>query len=159
MSFSVRGSADHDLVLENPSSIPLIAGAYGILISIIVVYGVVNYGIERGFARPGDASDPARTGRLRATEQAVWKPTPARRELARRGARSDVDSPLVDPDLMPRRRLRGAGIPAARWPAIEPAQPVAPQDNLISRNLIHRPNTQMLSRWLRKMRSSARLAL
>ncbi len=40
-----------DLVLENPSSIPLIAGAYGILISIIVVYGVVNFIIERGFAR------------------------------------------------------------------------------------------------------------
>ncbi|WP_372992721.1 mechanosensitive ion channel family protein [Sulfitobacter sp.] len=41
----------YDLVLEKPSSIPLIAGAYGILISIIVVYGVINYGIERGFAR------------------------------------------------------------------------------------------------------------
>lgn len=41
----------YDLVLENPSSIPLIAGAYGIVISIIVVYGVVNYVIERGFAR------------------------------------------------------------------------------------------------------------
>lgn len=41
----------YDLVLAIPSSIPLIAGAYGILISIIVVYGVINYGIERGFAR------------------------------------------------------------------------------------------------------------
>ena len=41
----------YDLVLENPSSVPLIAGAYGILVSIIVVYGVINYGIERGFAR------------------------------------------------------------------------------------------------------------
>lgn len=40
-----------DLVLERPNTIPLIAGAYGILISIIVVYGVVNYLIERGFAR------------------------------------------------------------------------------------------------------------
>lgn len=40
-----------DLVLDNPSSIPLIAGAYGILISIIVVYGVINYIIERGFTR------------------------------------------------------------------------------------------------------------
>lgn len=40
-----------DLVLENPSSIPLIAGAYVILISIIVVYGVINFVIERGFAR------------------------------------------------------------------------------------------------------------
>ncbi len=41
----------YDLVLANPSSIPLIAGAYGILISIIVVYGGINYMIESGFAR------------------------------------------------------------------------------------------------------------
>jgi small-conductance mechanosensitive channel len=41
----------YDLVLEHPSSIPLIAGAYGILISIIVVYGVINFVIERSFAR------------------------------------------------------------------------------------------------------------
>ncbi|MCX7567293.1 mechanosensitive ion channel family protein [Sulfitobacter sp. F26169L] len=41
----------YDLILNNPSSIPLIAGAYGIVISIIVVYGVVNYLIERGFSR------------------------------------------------------------------------------------------------------------
>lgn len=41
----------YDLVLANPSSIPLIAGAYGILVSIIVVYGVINFVIERSFAR------------------------------------------------------------------------------------------------------------
>lgn len=41
----------YDLILENPSSIPLIAGAYGILLTIILVYGIVNYVIERGFAR------------------------------------------------------------------------------------------------------------
>ncbi|MCX7560433.1 mechanosensitive ion channel family protein [Sulfitobacter sp. F26204] len=41
----------YDLVLGVPSSIPLIAGAYGILISIIVVYGVINFAIERSFAR------------------------------------------------------------------------------------------------------------
>jgi small-conductance mechanosensitive channel len=41
----------YDLVLENASSIPLIGGAYGILVSIIVVYGVINFAIERGFAR------------------------------------------------------------------------------------------------------------
>ena len=40
-----------NLVLGTPGPIPLIAGAYVILISIIVVYGVVNYVIERGFAR------------------------------------------------------------------------------------------------------------
>ena len=41
----------YDLVLANPSSVPLIAGAYGIILSIIVVYGVINYLIERSFAR------------------------------------------------------------------------------------------------------------
>ncbi|KIN63429.1 Mechanosensitive ion channel family protein [Sulfitobacter noctilucicola] len=40
-----------DLVVGQPGGIPLIAGAYGILISIIVVYGVINYLIERSFAR------------------------------------------------------------------------------------------------------------
>ncbi|MFK7836277.1 MAG: mechanosensitive ion channel family protein [Sulfitobacter sp.] len=41
----------YNLVLGVPSSVPLIAGAYGILVSIIVVYGVINFVIERGFAR------------------------------------------------------------------------------------------------------------
>ena len=41
----------YDLVLGNPSSIPLIGGAYMILLSIIVVYGVINFAIERSFAR------------------------------------------------------------------------------------------------------------
>ncbi len=40
-----------DLVLGNPSSVPLIAGAYGILLTIIVVYGLINFGIERSFTR------------------------------------------------------------------------------------------------------------
>jgi small-conductance mechanosensitive channel len=41
----------YDLVLGNPSSIPLLAGAYGILLTIIVVYGVINFIIERSFER------------------------------------------------------------------------------------------------------------
>jgi small-conductance mechanosensitive channel len=41
----------YDLVLGNPSSTPLIVGAYGILTTIIVVYGVINFFIERGFER------------------------------------------------------------------------------------------------------------
>ena len=41
----------YDLVLKTPSSIPLIGGAYGILLSIIVVYGVIKYAIERSFSR------------------------------------------------------------------------------------------------------------
>lgn len=41
----------YDLILEIPSSIPLIAGGYGVLMSIIIVYGAINYLIERSFAR------------------------------------------------------------------------------------------------------------
>ncbi|TNF60573.1 MAG: mechanosensitive ion channel [Rhodobacteraceae bacterium] len=40
-----------DLVLEQPTSIPLIAGAYGVFLSIIVVYGLINFVIERAFQR------------------------------------------------------------------------------------------------------------
>ncbi len=40
-----------DLVLERPISVPLIAGAYGIIISIIVVYACINYVIESYFKR------------------------------------------------------------------------------------------------------------
>jgi small-conductance mechanosensitive channel len=41
----------YNLVLRNPPSVPLIEGAYGILTTIIVVYGVINFFIERGFER------------------------------------------------------------------------------------------------------------
>jgi small-conductance mechanosensitive channel len=41
----------YDVVLGNPSNTPLIAGAYGILTTIIVVYGIINFFIERSFAR------------------------------------------------------------------------------------------------------------
>ncbi len=40
-----------DLVLEMPTSVPLIAGAYGVLLTILVVYGVINYLIESYFER------------------------------------------------------------------------------------------------------------
>ncbi len=39
------------LVLEIPLSTPLVLGAYAILLSIIVVYGLINYLIERFFHR------------------------------------------------------------------------------------------------------------
>ncbi|OED38049.1 hypothetical protein AB833_21330 [Chromatiales bacterium (ex Bugula neritina AB1)] len=39
------------VVLDKPISTPLIAGAYGILISILCVYGLINYFIERFFQR------------------------------------------------------------------------------------------------------------
>ncbi|MBL4768578.1 MAG: mechanosensitive ion channel [Rhodobacteraceae bacterium] len=40
-----------DLVLERATSIPLIAGAYGVIISILVVYGLFSYLIEQYFHR------------------------------------------------------------------------------------------------------------
>jgi small-conductance mechanosensitive channel len=40
-----------DLVLEQEISIPLVAGTYGTFMSVVVVYGVINYLIERYFAR------------------------------------------------------------------------------------------------------------
>ncbi len=45
----------YDLVLEKPTSVPLIAGAYGVGTTIIVVYAVINYVIERLFARAREA--------------------------------------------------------------------------------------------------------
>ncbi len=41
----------YDLVLDLPPGIPLSAGAYVILTVVIVVYGVINFAIERSFAR------------------------------------------------------------------------------------------------------------
>lgn len=40
-----------DLVLERDISIPVMAGSYFVLTSILVVYGVINYFIERYFSR------------------------------------------------------------------------------------------------------------
>jgi small-conductance mechanosensitive channel len=40
-----------DLVLEFPLSVPLIAGAYGVFLTIVIVYGVTNYVIETYFER------------------------------------------------------------------------------------------------------------
>ncbi|MBO9448720.1 mechanosensitive ion channel [Tropicibacter sp. R16_0] len=40
-----------DLVLENPIPIPLIAGTYGIFMSVVVAYGAMNYMLERYFNR------------------------------------------------------------------------------------------------------------
>jgi len=80
-----------DLVLENPSSIPLIAGAYGILISIIVVFGVVNYLIERGFAR-------ARAVRALRDKQAEYEAAELERLEAEAQARRELQEDGPDPD-------------------------------------------------------------
>tara|TARA_R110002049_G_scaffold307712_2_gene509112 strand:+ start:84386 stop:86806 length:2421 start_codon:yes stop_codon:yes gene_type:complete len=100
----------YDLVLGNPSSIPLIAGAYGILISIIVVYGGINYVIERWFAR---ARAIRRVNALRAEQEAQAEA----REQMEKGADADAGSTVQGPaeppqaieeiqtDLIPRRGL------------------------------------------------------
>lgn len=45
----------YDLVLEQPTSVPLIAGAYGVGTTIVVVYGLINYVIESLFERAREA--------------------------------------------------------------------------------------------------------
>ncbi|GGH23697.1 Small-conductance mechanosensitive channel [Cribrihabitans marinus] len=40
-----------DLVLETPISIPLVAGTYGIFMSVVIAYGAMNYVLERYFTR------------------------------------------------------------------------------------------------------------
>lgn len=84
-----------NLVLETPNTIPLIAGAYGILISIIVVYGVVNYVIERGFAR----ARVLRAIRLQQAQREAAEQERLEAEAqARRIAREEGPDPDADPD-------------------------------------------------------------
>ncbi|MEO0938276.1 MAG: mechanosensitive ion channel family protein [Pseudomonadota bacterium] len=45
------GNLAADLLLEQPLSIPLIAGLYAVLLSMVVVYGLINYGLESYFER------------------------------------------------------------------------------------------------------------
>lgn len=59
-----------DLVLERPVSIPLLAGAYAILISILVVYATINYWIER----IANHYRIARAVRKRAEQEAEYGP-------------------------------------------------------------------------------------
>lgn len=67
------------VVLGKPVTTPLIAGAYGILISIICVYALINYFIERFFQRekryvtlkPEPGSDPESSGTGLPTDGAI----------------------------------------------------------------------------------------
>ncbi|PSL18749.1 mechanosensitive ion channel family protein [Shimia abyssi] len=73
MIYVLYGSVEHafDLVLNNPTSIGLIAGAYIILMSTLVVYATINFGIERYFARARsirDMNDAAEAIRERVVE-------------------------------------------------------------------------------------------
>lgn len=57
----------YKLILEQTTSAPQIAGAYGIIISIIVVFALVNYTIERLFERTRRLREQAEAAKLRAT--------------------------------------------------------------------------------------------
>jgi small-conductance mechanosensitive channel len=109
----------YDLVLANASSIPLIAGAYGILVSIIVVYGVINFGIERGFAR---ARNIRRLNAIRDAQDAVQDDSapdagdlPADGEEAERLALAEERARAL---MMPRRTLNTFEALARRIAAI-----------------------------------------
>jgi len=110
----------YDLVFEIPSSIPLIAGAYGILVSIIVVYGVVNYLIERGFAR-------ARVVRLLREKQAEQEAKEQERlEIETQALKMlREDGPDPDGDIEMEIALEAGGAAGPLAARIEPARTVA----------------------------------
>lgn len=105
----------YDLILNNPSSIPLIAGAYGILISIIVVYGVVNYVIERSFAR-------ARMLRLIRGKQAARESSERLRQEASARALLEMREEGPDPDEPQDAAQAPSSAPASTTSA--PSQPL-----------------------------------
>lgn len=57
----------YKLILEQTTSAPQVAGAYGIIIAIIVVFALVNYAIERLFARTRRLREQADAAKMRAT--------------------------------------------------------------------------------------------
>jgi small-conductance mechanosensitive channel len=109
----------YDLILENPSSTPLIAGAYGILVSIIVVYGVVNYVIERGFAR----ARVLRLMREKQAEREVAEQARLEREaLARQDLREDGPDPDGAASMDPETALKADSPAGPLATRIEPAR-------------------------------------
>ena len=70
-----------DLVLERPESLPLTVGAYAVFLSIIVVYGAINYVIEsyfdRRLARERMNSDMAAADAAEEAAEAGALPPPA----------------------------------------------------------------------------------
>lgn len=87
-----------DLVLGNPSSVPLIAGAYGILLTIIVVYGLINFGIERSFTR-------TRRLRLLNAEREAQSATDASGQDPEGDQSAEIDDTVLATDVMPQRSL------------------------------------------------------
>lgn len=45
------GERTYDLVLDHPQGVPLLPGAYAILTTMFIVYGLINFLIERSFAK------------------------------------------------------------------------------------------------------------
>ncbi|MFW8594241.1 mechanosensitive ion channel family protein [Cribrihabitans neustonicus] len=62
-----------DLVLEAEVPVPVMAGSYLVLTSILVVYGVIGYAIERYFARRPAAAEPpeGHTGEILAPDDGL----------------------------------------------------------------------------------------
>lgn len=85
-----------DLVLENDVAVPVMAGSYFVLTTILIVYGVINYIIERYFSRarrapetaePADApGGTAPEDQAQEPEQTVRHPIATYQDLARRVA-------------------------------------------------------------------------
>ncbi|SFD55432.1 Small-conductance mechanosensitive channel [Sulfitobacter brevis] len=111
----------YDLVLGNPSSIPLIAGAYGILVSIIVVYGLINYVIERSFAR-------ARTIRLLKQQRLEREMLEEARAEAEAMVKRQQQEDGPDEDLDAVEMLTERAAPAA----LSPQEISAVQDEIIA---------------------------
>lgn len=65
-----------DLVLEQDISIPLMAGSYFVLTTILVVYGAINYGIERYFSRARLVQAEAAGAEETAAEDGEAEPVP-----------------------------------------------------------------------------------
>ena len=108
----------YDLVLETPSSIPLIAGAYGILISIIVVYGVINYAIERGFAR---ARAMRALNEAREAQEARQRQEDAAAAMEAQLARMNAEDGPDDPDEV----IAVAAAPVAETAPVATVAPTA----------------------------------
>ncbi len=66
-----------DLVLEREDSIPLIVGAYAVFLSIVVVYGGINYVIERYFDRSRQVSRINRELAAAEAAESTEEPEPA----------------------------------------------------------------------------------
>ncbi|UWR21960.1 mechanosensitive ion channel family protein [Sulfitobacter sp. S190] len=134
-------SITYQQVVGIPFGFPLIAGAYAILLSILVVYGVINFVIERGFAR-------ARAVRILRAEQAEREAAEQSRlqEVARAQRELQEDGP--DEDADPTGALEADSPAGPLKDRIEPAQPVeiAATDALSSDEIDARSHQLMADR-------------